>query len=77
MLMTTSPNAMIYAALDGWRRQMVQHGYDLLDAALTLAGHLRHDIDALPGLHVLGEEFCPAEVDLSIIRWCRAARRQQ
>ena len=31
----------------------------------------------LPGLHVLREEFCPAEVDLSIIRWRRAARRQQ
>ena len=38
MLMTTSPNVMVYAALDGWRRQMVQHGRDLLDAALTLAG---------------------------------------
>jgi lysine decarboxylase len=40
LLMTTSPNVMVYAALDGWRRQMVQHGHDQLDAALTLAGHL-------------------------------------
>lgn len=61
MLMTTSPNVMIYAALDGWRRQMVQHGHDLLDAALTLAGHLRHDIGTLPGLHVLRDEFLGAE----------------
>ncbi len=48
MLMTTSPNVMVYAALDGWRRQLVQHGYHLLDAALTLAGQVRQDIDALP-----------------------------
>ena len=48
-------------ALDGWRRQMVQHGYHLLDAALTLAGQVRQDIDALPGLHVLREEFLGAE----------------
>ena len=62
MLMTTSPNVMVYAALDGWRRQMVQHGHHLLDAALTLAGQVRQDIDALPGLHVLREEFLGAEV---------------
>jgi arginine decarboxylase len=61
MLMTTSPNVLIYAALDGWRRQMVQHGHDLLGAALTLAGQLRDDIAELPGLHVLREEFLGAE----------------
>jgi lysine decarboxylase len=61
MLMTTSPNVLVYAALDGWRRQMVQHGHHLLDAALTLAGQVRQDIDALPGLHVLREEFLGAE----------------
>jgi arginine/lysine/ornithine decarboxylase len=32
LLMTTSPNVMIYAALDGWRRQMVENGENLLDA---------------------------------------------
>lgn len=61
LLMTTSPNVMVYAALDGWRRQMVQHGHDQLDAALTLAGHLRREIEALPGLHVLREELLGAE----------------
>ena len=59
--MTTSPNVMVYAALDGWRRQIVQHGHDQLDAALTLAGHFRHEIEALPGLHVLHEELLGAE----------------
>ena len=61
MLMTTSPNVMIYAALDGWRRQMVEHGHDLLDDALRRADQVRADIGALPGLHVLREEFLDAE----------------
>ena len=61
MLMTTSPNVMVYAALDGWRRQMVEHGHALLDAALHLAGQVRADIEAVPGLHVLRKEFLGAE----------------
>src|SRR6185437_8332765 len=43
MLMTTSPNVMVYAALDGWRRQMVEQGHALLDAALDLAGQVRDE----------------------------------
>jgi arginine/lysine/ornithine decarboxylase len=61
MLMTTSPNVLVYAALDGWRRQMVQHGRAQLGAALGLARQLRADIDALPGLHVLHDEFLGVE----------------
>lgn len=61
MLMTTSPNVMIYAALDGWRRQMVQHGYAQLAAALTLATDVRREVQALPGMHVLRDEFLSAE----------------
>jgi arginine decarboxylase len=61
MLMTTSPNVMVYAALDGWRRQMAELGHALLDAALGLAGRVRAEIGALPGLRVLREEFLGAE----------------
>jgi arginine decarboxylase len=61
MLMTTSPNVMVYAALDGWRRQMVQQGHALLGAALGLADRVRAGIEALPGLQVLREEFLGAE----------------
>jgi arginine decarboxylase len=61
MLMTTSPNVMVYGALDGWRRQMVEHGHALLDAALSLAGRVRAEIGTLPGLRVLREEFLGAE----------------
>jgi arginine/lysine/ornithine decarboxylase len=61
MLMTTSPNVLLYSAIDGWRRQMVEFGHDLLDAALRLAESARHRIDQLPGLHVLHDEFLHAE----------------
>lgn len=59
LLGTTSPSVLVYAALDGWRRQMVQHGRALYDAALDLAEDLRRRIDEVDGLHVHGrEEFC-------------------
>ncbi|WP_354637994.1 aminotransferase class I/II-fold pyridoxal phosphate-dependent enzyme [Kitasatospora camelliae] len=59
LLATTSPSVLVYAALDGWRRQMVQDGRRLYDDALTLAEETRARIDALPGLHVHGRaDFC-------------------
>jgi arginine/lysine/ornithine decarboxylase len=61
LLMTTSPNVMLYAAIDGWRRQMVQHGRSLLDQALTVTDQLRESVETLDGLHVLWDEFLHAE----------------
>ncbi|MFF8773022.1 aminotransferase class I/II-fold pyridoxal phosphate-dependent enzyme [Kitasatospora sp. NPDC015120] len=59
LLGTTSPSALVHAALDGWRRQMVQHGRALYDRALDLAGEVRARIAALDGMHVHGrEDFC-------------------
>ena len=57
LLMTTSPNVLLYAAIDGWRRQMVEHGRELLQSALDLTIDLRREIDQLPGLHVLEDEL--------------------
>ncbi|HKC29252.1 MAG TPA: hypothetical protein VKB75_14660, partial [Jatrophihabitans sp.] len=57
MLMTTSPNVLIYAGMDGWRRQMVERGHELLDAALQLGAGLRREIEEIEGLHVLRDEF--------------------
>jgi arginine decarboxylase len=54
---TTSPSVLIYAGLDGWRRQMVQHGHELMSAALDLAHWTRAQIEDIEGLHVHGEEF--------------------
>jgi arginine/lysine/ornithine decarboxylase len=56
LLNTTSPSALIYAGLDGWRRQMVEHGRELLDRALRLAHHVRAELAKIPGIRVLGAE---------------------
>ena len=59
LLGTTGPSVLIYAALDGWRRQMVEHGHSLLEAALRLARQIRAEIERIGGMHVHGEaEFC-------------------
>jgi arginine/lysine/ornithine decarboxylase len=57
LLGTASPSPAIHAALDGWRRQMVERGRELLDRALRLARQVRSGIDALPGLAVPGREL--------------------
>jgi arginine decarboxylase len=56
LLGTTSPSVLVYAALDGWRRHMVEHGYELLQATLDLARSVRSQITGIEGLHVHGEE---------------------
>lgn len=67
-LMTTSPNVMVYAALDGWRRQMVQHGRELLGAALDLAADVRGRIDQIPGVEVLEDQLLGAEASHDLDR---------
>ena len=68
LLMTISPNVMVYAALDGWRRQMVQRGHELLTAELDLARRLREHLAGIPDVEVLGEELIgeQASCDLDI-----------
>jgi arginine/lysine/ornithine decarboxylase len=61
MLATTSPNVLIYGAMDGWRRQMVQQGDRLLSRTVDLADATRERLDALPGLHVLRDELIGVE----------------
>ncbi|MFF9523128.1 aminotransferase class I/II-fold pyridoxal phosphate-dependent enzyme [Streptomyces achromogenes] len=57
LLGTTSASTLVYAALDGWRRQMVEQGHDLLDAALHRAERVRAQLRELPGLRVMGGEI--------------------
>lgn len=57
LLGTTSPSVLIYAGLDGWRRQMVEHGHELMSAALDLAHRTRAQLEDIDGLHVYGDEF--------------------
>ncbi|MFB6613369.1 aminotransferase class I/II-fold pyridoxal phosphate-dependent enzyme [Streptomyces sp. NPDC056367] len=56
LLGTTSSSSLVYATLDGWRRQMVEHGHALLGAALHRAERIRSRIADLPGLEVMGRE---------------------
>jgi arginine/lysine/ornithine decarboxylase len=61
LLDTTSPSALVYASLDGWRRHMVSYGRDRLDIALALNTAVRAMLDELDGIdivhgrHVVGE----------------------
>ncbi|GAB3026578.1 aminotransferase class I/II-fold pyridoxal phosphate-dependent enzyme [Mycobacterium bourgelatii] len=66
LLMTTSPNVMVYAALDGWRRQMVEHGHDLLSAELELAGRLRKSLAEIPEVVVLQDELLGKEASCDL-----------
>jgi lysine decarboxylase len=68
LLMTTSPSVPIYAALDGWRRQMAQHGRELLGAALELAHEVRQRINALPDVEVLDDVLLGAEASHDLDR---------
>ncbi len=70
LLMTTSPNVLIYAALDGWRRQMVEFGHDLLDHALTLSRRTRAAIDEITGLEVMHDDLLGVEAshDLDLLQ---------
>jgi arginine decarboxylase len=57
LLMTTSPNVLLYTALDGWRRQMVEHGEAKLGAALGVARGLRRELEGMRGLHLVQDEL--------------------
>jgi arginine/lysine/ornithine decarboxylase len=69
LLMTTSPNVLLYSAIDGWRRQMVRDGERLLGDALELARFVREEIEQRDGMHVLHDELLheQASHDLDIL----------
>src|SRR5919202_1774915 len=56
LLGTTSSSGLVYLTLDGWRRQMVEQGEELLGAALARASRLRTAIDGMAGLALMGRE---------------------
>ncbi|MCP2317453.1 lysine decarboxylase [Nocardia amikacinitolerans] len=68
LLMTTSPSVLVYTALDGWRRQMVQHGRELLDAALRVADQARIELDGIPGIDVMEDELLGVEASHDLDR---------
>ncbi|GGL64353.1 ornithine decarboxylase [Streptomyces fumigatiscleroticus] len=60
LLGTTSASSLVYATLDGWRRQMAEHGQELLDGALHRAERIRSAVAGLPGLRPMGQEIVDA-----------------
>ncbi|MFI7497938.1 aminotransferase class I/II-fold pyridoxal phosphate-dependent enzyme [Streptomyces sp. NPDC049687] len=59
LLGTTSPSVLLYAGLDGWRRQMALHGEELMAGALGLAAEVRAAIEQIDGMHVNDrDDFC-------------------
>lgn len=68
LLMTTSPNVLVYTALDGWRRQMVEHGHRLLGDALRVAEQARSALAGVPGIAVMERELLGAEASHDLDR---------
>ncbi|MFI6206434.1 aminotransferase class I/II-fold pyridoxal phosphate-dependent enzyme [Streptomyces sp. NPDC051041] len=76
LLSTTSPSVLIYAGLDGWRRQMALRGEELLGATLELAAGVRAAVEQIDGMHVndrsdfcgprLADDFDPLPVVIDI-----------
>jgi arginine decarboxylase len=53
LITTTSPSALLYGSIDGWRRHMVLEGEALLGAALDRARRLRDRLGRIPDLRVM------------------------
>jgi arginine decarboxylase len=56
LLGTTSASSLVYLTLDGWRRQMAEHGRELLGTALARARRIRAAAAGLPGVELLDEK---------------------
>jgi arginine decarboxylase len=56
LLGTTSSSSLVYATLDGWRRQMVEQGRELLGTAIERAARVRSAVDEVDGLDLMGRE---------------------
>jgi arginine decarboxylase len=57
MTQSTSPQVLMYASIDAARQQMATRGRELWRGAVELAEWARAEIDALPGVRCLGDEF--------------------
>lgn len=68
LLMTTSPNVLVYAAIDGWRRHMVASGTEILGKTIARAKALRNEIDQLPGLAVMERQLLRREASRDLDR---------
>jgi arginine decarboxylase len=59
LLGTTSPSVLIFAGMDGWRRQMALRGEEIMGDALDLAAEVRAAVEQIDGMHVNDRsDFC-------------------
>lgn len=54
---STSPQVLMYASIDAARRQMATRGADLWRGAIELAEWARAELNTLPGVRCLSEDF--------------------
>jgi arginine/lysine/ornithine decarboxylase len=75
LLGTTSSSSLVYATLDGWRRQMVEQGEELLSVALHRAQRIRDAVEQMPGLRLMGRDVVGSAgaFDLDPLRFIRDA----
>jgi arginine decarboxylase len=57
LITTTSPSALMFGSIDGFRHRMVHEGRQLLDDALQRANGLRARLSKTPGLTMLDESI--------------------
>jgi arginine/lysine/ornithine decarboxylase len=57
LITTTSPSALLYGSIDGWRRHLALDGEDLIDGALKRAAHLRDRLRRVADLDVIDESI--------------------
>jgi arginine/lysine/ornithine decarboxylase len=61
LITTTSPSALMYGSIDGWRRHLALNGKELIDGALQRAGELRDQLRSVEGLVVDDESILGCE----------------
>jgi len=66
LITTTSPSALLYGSIDGFRRRMVLEGRHLLDEALERTERIRDRLHGVPGLTVMDDSVIGHE---SVAEW--------
>jgi len=57
LITTTSPSALIYGSIDGWRRHLALHGKDLIDQALQRADRIRTRLQTVAVFDVIDQSI--------------------
>jgi len=61
LITTTSPSALMYGSIDGWRRHLALNGKELIDGALARADRIRSRLAKVPSLGMIDESIHDSE----------------